>query len=336
MPVITGPELVAGLRTTFRSTYDALYEGIVEKLAPIIETVPSDKRIENYAYQTSAAPAKRWPRNKDVQFEGFDSVGFSIENLNWGGGVDWHEDDRADDLLKNLYTRARDTGESLALVQERVAFQMLTGGTDSDLLPTVPNCPDGAAMFSTTDGATNPRYGVTNGNSLTGTGSTSPDIRIDFFTGYGQFKSMQNTKGQPLHSLNSLDKGFLIFYAGTQERQFLEAFKQPMTLQIVKTVAASENVGGAAVSSIVPVSGLSVDLVGTARLTGTPWYMAMKGSPVKPIIRQVREAPRESVSLNDSTPGDLTKTSGKEYIVWKAREGYGPNLTFGILKMTPP
>jgi phage major head subunit gpT-like protein len=329
--VITGPELVAGLRTTFRSTYDQYYKGILDKLSPIIEDVPSDKRVEIYAYQTAAAVVRRWPRNEDVRFEGFDSVGFSIENLNWGVGVDWHEDDRADDLLKNLYDRARQTGETLAQLPERIAFQFLGGSADPDLYPKVPNCPDGAALSSTTDGGSANRFGATNGNQLTATGTDTTSIRIDYFKVYAQFKAFLNTKNQPLHDLGVIDGGMAIYYPSTMERVFLEAFVQKRTLQIVQNAAATDNVGGAAVTQLVQDAQHSVDLVGTIRLSGTSWWAALKRSPVKPIIRQKRQAPSEAFATVENS--DVARLSGKEYVRWKAREGYGTNLPFGLIKV---
>lgn len=329
--VVTGPELVAGLRTTFRSTYDQYYKGILEKMAPLVEDVPSDKRIELYAYQTAAAVVRRWPRNEDVRFEGFDSVGFQIENLNWGGGVDWHEDDRADDLLKNLYDRAKQTGETLAQLPERIGFQFLGGSADPDLYPAIPNCPDGVALASTTDGSGAARFGATNGNSLTATGTDAPSIRIDYFRVYTQFRAFLNTKNQPLHDLSVIDGGMVVYYPNALERAMLEAFVQKRTLQIVQNVAAAENVGGAAVTQLVQDAQHSVDLVGTVRLTGTSWWACLKRSPVKPIIRQKRQAPVESFAVKENS--DIARTSGKEYVVWKAREGYGCNLPFGLMKV---
>jgi xylose isomerase len=52
---------------------------------------------------------------------------------------------------------------------------------------------------------------------------------------------------------------------------------------------------------------------------------------VKPIIRQKRQAPSEAFATVENS--DVARLSGKEYVRWKAREGYGTNLPFGLIKV---
>ena len=41
-------------------------------------------------------------------------------------------------------------GAAWATLDERICFQLLTGNVDNDLLPSIPNAPDGQAIFSST------------------------------------------------------------------------------------------------------------------------------------------------------------------------------------------
>ena len=174
-PVIAGEAFAAGLRTEFLNLYERRYKAVQERLSRLMRlNIPSTRNEEDYFYYESAPHVKRWVRGDEMATKGFKGVKWTVPNYEWAEGVSWHFADRQDDQTKNLVDHARGLGESYALLQERIFFQLLQGETDPDLLPyaATMTATDGATLFSATHGDTTDRFGVSGGNTLTGTGNT--------------------------------------------------------------------------------------------------------------------------------------------------------------------
>lgn len=330
--VISANTLTAGLRADFAKTYQAMYKQNGPRLARIMQLgVPSDKLTELFAYYTSAPHPARWPRGENRRSKPFNSVQFSVTNYDWSSQVEWHKNDREDDQTRTLYTQAQDAGKNFAQLHERILFQLLLAGTDSDLLPAIPTAPDGAALFATTAGGV-ARFGATGGNLLTGSGvTTSEVVANDFWSAVAQFRMFQDTEGQPLWDESTLDGSYTIIYGAANEKKFREAFLQGRTVASVKNVAANENVGGAAVTNIILESGLEIILWGTQRLTDNDWFVNLNGSSQKAIFQTERQGLVSYPQTSENS--DLARKSKDEALMWDARYGYGLGLPYQMIKV---
>ena len=327
--ILAANALTAGLRADFAATYRQQYRFVRERLARIMMLgVPSDKLTELYAYFESAPYPIRWPRGQTISSKPFKSVQFSVTNVDWARKIEWHKNDREDDQIRSLFDQARQLGANFATLHERVFFQLLTNTTDSTLLATIPNAPDGAAFFATTAAGAN-RFGVSGGNIVTGTGvATSGAVRTDFFSAISRFKRFQDTEGQPLLEEGVLDQGISVIYGATNEQIFREAFIQSRTVQ---ATAAGQASTGAAVTNIVLESGLNLKLWSTQRITDNDWFIILEGTQIKPVFQQEREALKEHVETMDNS--DYARRTKIESIQWDARYGYGINIPYSAIKV---
>ncbi len=326
MSVIATSALTAGLRSTFNTTYDQYYKPQMQRLSSWVQEVGSDKRTELYAYYKTAPHAKRWDDGNEVELGGFDSVQFSATNVRWQAGVEWGQDDRADDQIGKLFDRAKQSGQHLALLPERIKNQIQLAATDASLLASINNAPDGLALYSGSS-----RFGDANGNIYTGSGvATTSAVYADFFAAVAKFHGFQDTEGQPLLDPSMLDD-YLIEFNPTYLATFTEAFKTERILKIVQDVSATDNVAATTPSSAIASTGFSIELYPNVRITDADWFIVAKKSPVKPIIWQLREDRSEAMGVNENS--DYARRSNQEYIRWKTRAIAVPNLPFGTIKV---
>lgn len=326
--------LTPGIDTRFISTYARTTEGIRSDLVRMMDlAVPSDGAWNVYQHYQSAPHVRRWDRGQAIHTKAFTDVGWTTMNLDWGQGVEAHANDLADDRTQNLVNRAGDVGKSYALLPERVFFQMITGRTDPLLLPTIPNCPDGVAIYSATDGAGAARYGVTGGNIVTGSGVADPQsIRDDFFSAQVRQRQFLDTESTyPLFGDDFTKAGFVIAYNVANDQVFREAFKQTRSTSIVSNRADTENVAAVVPTNIVLESGIPVFLRPTVFITDNDWYMFAIASDVKPVYQQYRQAPEMHVQTRDNS--DIGRRQKVLGWYWDGREGYGANEAFGTVKV---
>ena len=327
-PIIAGASFAPGLKTEFLRTYYRQYDGIREELARVMRLgIPSDKDQERYFFWESAPHIKRWIRGTAMSSKAFRGITYTAINYEWAREVEWHFADEQDDQTKSLVDQARSLGTSFAILEERVYFQILTGSTDFDLLPTVPTAPDGQNLFSTTSDGSTARFGATSGNSLTGTGTSQSQLETDFFSVMAQFKLFQDTEGQPLWDKRTLDSPVTIMYAanGTLEQNFASVFEREITHSVQSST-------GAGVSNVIKAKGYVVRLVSTQRLTGNSWYATLEGVDVKPVFSQLRQSPAE---LNADFPNsDATRKTGFKGMGFYGRYGFGVSVPYASIKVT--
>ena len=233
-----------------------------------------------------------------------------------------------------MVDHARGLGESYALLQERIFFQLLQGETDPDLLPDAATmtAPDGATLFSATHGDTTDRFGVSGGNTLTGTGTTISNIRQDFFSALVRFKLFKDTEGQPMWSDSFVDGPYIIVYPAQLEEVMRESFTQRYHVQDAGGVATTDKMSPA-VSNVILDSGQKVQLWGTQRLSDSnDFYIFMASSDVKPIFSQERQPLTDVVETFENS--DTVRRTGIESIRFLSRHGFGLSLPYSIIKVT--
>lgn len=326
-PIIAGASFAPGLKTEFLRTYYRQYDGIRDEVARYMRLgLPSDKDQERYFFWESAPHMKRWIRGTPMSSKAFKGVTYTATNYEWARAVDWHFADEQDDQTKSMVDQARSLGQSFALLEERCFFQILTGGSDADLLPSVPTAPDGQNLFATTDGVS-ARFGATSGNSLTGTGTSQAQINADFFSVMAQFRLFQDTEGQPLWDKRTLDAPvtLLIPANGTLMLAFGAVFQNQLTHSVISST-------GAAISNVIKAMGFQVRLVFTQRLTGNSWYAVLEGADVKPTFSQLRQSPAEINANFDNS--DVVRNTGFKGLGFYGRYGFGVSTPYAVVKVT--
>jgi len=285
-----------------------------------------------FAYHETAPYPERWRRGDERMRDGFKSVTWTTSTYDYSVEVAWHKNDEQDDQLKGVVRKAREAGDHWGSLNARIGTQMIENGTDRTLLPGIPNAPDGAAMYSTTDGASAARFGATNGNLLTGSGTTGAYIRTDLFSAIEQFLLFQDTEGQPLWDANVIERGLLVMYPVGLMREFAEAFVQSRTVHIDTGAATTDPRSGAPVTNVVMESGLQLKLYPNPRLSDTvDWYVFLQGTNVKPLYRFDRQ-PLTS-HIQDESNSDEARKSGIRSVMWDARHGFGVGPVYSTIKI---
>ncbi len=326
--VIASSVLANGLRTEFADTYSKIRNRQADsRLGLVMDLgIGATNRQHEFAYFNAAPHMTLWRRGESIPTDAMDSVTFTTPIYEWARRVPWSKWDRKDDQTQSLVDVARMAGESAALLPQRFFFDLLAGTTGT--LPAVPNAPDGAVFFSTTDGGGGARFGIADGNLLTGTGvATVSAIKTDYYNAIEQWKQMQDGKGQPLFSDEVVDGGIILVHAASNTEAFEEAFLQKRQGQLDAADAASTP------TNLVHDANRNVQLWGTSRLTGDDWYCFLRGSPKKATFMLNREGVQEFSSLEGDNNGDHTRDTGEEYVQWEERSGAGIGLPYGAIKI---
>lgn len=323
--IVSAATLTAGLRATFSDAYKQSYDGVKNKLTKVMDLdLPSDKLTEIYAYFETAPYPRRWPRGDEISSKAFKSVQFSVTNFDWGRRVPWHENDREDDQTRTLYDQARQLGQHFGTLDERIFFQILLSQTNPDLLPSIPNAPDGAPLFSATAGDGTDRFGYNGGNVVTGTGLTAQQIQADFFNAIERFKLFRDTENQPLWDEGMLDGGgYMVIYNVENDHAIKEALK---LAAIAQTFVNGTDLAAATIPNLVLENGYGVEFWPTQRITDDDIRIVAMGSPHKGVFKQQRRALRESMANVDTS--DHSRNTKEEYIQWDSRSGYSVFLPY--------
>lgn len=326
--VIASSVLANGLRTEFADTYSKIRNRQADsRLGLVMDLgIGATNRQHEFAYFNAAPHMTLWRRGESIPTDAMDSVTFTTPIYEWARRVPWSKWDRKDDQTQSLVDVARMAGESAALLPQRFFFDLLAGTTTT--LPAVPNAPDGAAFFAPTDGGGAARFGITDGNLLTGTGVASVSaIKTDYYNAIEQWKQMQDGKGQPLFSDEVVDGGIILVHAAANTEAFEEAFLQKRQGEVLGTDA------GTTPSNLVQDASRNVQLWGTSRLTGNDWYCFLRNAPKKATFMLNREGVQEFSSLEGDNNGDHTRDTGEEYVQWEERSGAGIGLPYGAIKI---
>jgi len=328
--------LTPGIQTRFSMMYGNIWKANLARYAPGIMdfAVPSNGAYEIYHRFESAPHAKRWPRGATRSSKGFKGAQYTVYNHDWENGVEAHEDDVMDDRTGMIENRAQDAGGNAARVPVRVIMQIDGAQSNPDLLPFVPNAPDGAAMFSATAGDSSDRFGISGGNVITGSGvATVGAIQTDYAAAIVRAKSFLDTEGQPYYPDDMEEQGITILAGVANLFVIRKAFEQMMPTIVVRNVAGTENVAAAAESNAIKDGVLAkpAQIILNPYKTGNDWSVYFHAAPVKPMFQQTRQG-LQYVNANRFNNGDCLKNKTVGWY-WDWREGYGVNDPVGAVKV---
>lgn len=332
--VLSGVDLTKGLLATFTSFF--MKDTVTNPALPNICDLgmPTTGRYEIYSIPKTAPYPARWRQGEGVPTEGFDYYSHQVNNVRYGRRIIWDVDDREDGQTQSLFPQAQHLGTHFKVLPEIFAFEYINGS--ASFLDGLINAPDGAALYSATDGAGAARFGVTGGNIISGSGVASGDaVRTDFWKAVGTMKQFQDTKGQPYYMGGELDQGFTVVYSSLYEQVFAEAFKQELTSLIVAGSAGGHVGTGTAVAAAGGLSNTTVTkkitLWSTPRLTDVDWYIFANDAPFKPLFMQMRLQATGTYATKENS--DLARDIDVEYIQFKHRSGFAPAIPIGTCKI---
>lgn len=327
--ILAGPALTAGLRATFDRMYARKYDGVAKSLGNVMRLgLPSDKLTELYAYYETQPYPERWEKGEHIPTEGTESVAFSVTNRKFAKRIQWSVEDREDNQIGSLQGQAMQGGENFASLPSRIFYEILT--STPDLLPAIPNAPDGVALYSATDGGGGARFGVTGGNivdtaAVSGTAPTPTEIRTSVFANIQRFKEFQDTKGQPLFSPEMGDGDTYTVYFPVEQIEVMAEALQAATVQSASGNAGVDN-------TILVVPGLRITAHATSRLTGSTMHWFRTDSEIKAIFEQLRTPMQFAQATQDNS--DTTRDVDEEYVQWKTRRGYGVTVPYMATQAT--
>jgi len=332
--ILSNNLLVNGLRTEFVDTYQAIKNRQADsRLGLVMDlSIQATNRSHEFAYLNAAPHPEEWKFGESIPTDAMDAVRWETDVYNWARRVPWSKWDRKDDQTQSLFDMARSAGEAHALIPERIFFGLLQNDA-TDLLPAIPNAPDGVGLFSSAT-----RFGMANGNLLATSGVTTVhDIRADYYSALEQFMGFQDGKGQPLLSKETIDAGVIIIHAASVTEAFETTFLQQKQAIGVDNTGA---VGGTVVSSsastnLMHDASRNVQLWGTSRLTtADEWYVLLANPPKKATYLLDRQDVQEFSAMEGDNNSDSVRSTAQEYIQFESRSGGGIALPYGAIQIT--
>lgn len=316
------PLFFRGLKTDFWDNYKATETKVDARIGKIMRlAVPSDKSSEVFGYMQSAPVARFWDDGTAIPKDGVLSNAFTVRPWRFGVGVEVNQIAIEDDQSHMAMSRVLEASASFAMLPERHFYWLFTGGLTSDALqmqPFLPNAPDGAGWFSTTDGGGNNRFGVVNGNIQPTSGVGSPAAIInDLLASLSRIASYKNTQGQPYWNPGELMREVAIVYNSANNPNFISAINQTFI------IAAS---GNAAPSNALIDIGMvqKITPIANPRITNNNWAVGAVDSPTKAPFWLERVPPREVVGEPGNS--DIAREFDTFTLYVRSRGGIGLNL----------
>lgn len=319
--VKSGQTLAAGLVATFQNTYRQTYDGVLPDLRRVMQVdVPAATRTVTYALHDTPPYPKRQELGDPVTEQVFQSKQMSVTNYEYSVLIPWYRRDRTDNQIGDLMGHASSAAQNYASLDSRALIEIATGSLD--LLPAAPTSPDGAGLFSATDGDGNDRFSVSNGNIEGGAGTSAANITTDWHSVLARFDAMKNTKGQPFFESSSASTTFTIYAPSDLRAAFIGAFKAEL-------IQGSS----AAPSNTIIASGEQVRLVFTTRLDGTnDWLVFRDDAPVRAVFSQLRQPLRSFTATEENS--DVARKSGIESVKFTMEKGWGVNVPYAAVQVT--
>ena len=324
-PIAIGALLTQGIRREFALVYTPRYRGVMDRIGGVVWLeVTNDKISELYGFLNSAIYPVRWDPGNVIGAKSILSVQFRVPNRDFGRRV-YLPRNYEDDQTGTVFAVARALGTNWATLSERIFYQIMTAGTDNDLLPNNPNSADGNALYLTTT-----RYGSSSGNVVSVTGTTTvQDVINDIFGVKRRLIEFQNTESQPFWDPTDVDKGLTLFH-GPATTLVMEQARAQITVPLAASTATSN----AGVSNTLQNAAYVPTFSNSQRITNSRYYCFLNGvdGPQRPLFRQVRKAMTEAQG-NWST-SDHTRDVGEQYVQFDSREGWGSALAIGTVRVS--
>jgi len=316
----------------FDDAYERENVRLDEIASVFMDEWPSERPTERYTYLEDVGNVGIWRRNESREAQAFRAVTWTTDTHDWQNKVEWHRNDDQDHQgRRKISQRAQKAATMHALMRIRVGTQMIESSTDNTLLPAIPTAPDGATPFATTAGGA-ARYGATNGNLLTGSGTVAQQIADDWFSVVQQFMSFTfPTSGNPLIDPMEVMGGITLMYPVALVQEFAEAFKWSRPIYSDDASLASPTIGAATSNRVADFNVPVRPFVNPYLSDTSDWYAFVDAVPEKAFYRQIKQ--NVEPDIWDRSNSDRARDEKIEAVGFDSRAGYGTGPTFGAIKV---
>ncbi|MCB0385216.1 MAG: hypothetical protein KDD43_07470 [Bdellovibrionales bacterium] len=253
---------------------------------------------------------RRWPKGKPRRMDAGQEFYYTIVNHEYEAGIKNHKNDRFDDRTGTFQQSLSSAARNYYSLFNDIGHQLLTGTSNSDLLPSIPNSYYGISLISASHSF------VSGGNTFSGTGVTATTVETDIFTMIKRFRDMkQEGKTYKYWTPDDVKIEKIVFIIPTALEKVFESLQKG-------NLVAQDN---AALDSIAGRSNILKNRINyyvEPRLTdANDWYGVLNADPnVKPFVK----VPRSDIEVtNETWPNDsYSKQTGFEYYGASARWGF--------------
>jgi phage major head subunit gpT-like protein len=294
MAIVNAATLVA-MQQSFR----ALFRATAEKVEPMWQKMameaPSEAALENYQWLGRVPAMKEWVDSKTL--EQLRGGGYTIINKDWESTIEVDRNDIEDDRLGMYRPRIAELAdEGMRHPDELLSTARRTGSATL--------CYDGQFFYDTdhSEGMS----GVLS-NRLTGTGTTTAQITVDFFAALAAMRNFKDDQGKPyIRRAGPLD--LLAVIPPLLERPFRELANATM-------ISNTTNV----------LAGTFQYMVDPYLTDVNDWFLDYVGAPMKPYVVQMRKKPT-FVALEDPNSSESVFMRKKFAYSVEARYNVGYGL----------
>ncbi len=332
-PVMAQETTKRAIRQDWADTWRLRVEREQARLQGVMQmAIPSSNLAELWGFGEPAVMPSDTPWGEEPDSKTHRYRTFQTENRRQTSAVKYSRMHRELGNLGDLKADSQFAGRRFATYPVRVFFQQITGTVDSRLLPSTGLlAPDGVGPFSTVDGSGADRFGVTDGNIVSGlVVSTGTGFRSAIMGGIiPRFLSfLDPTEGEPVHDAGDVEDGILIVYPIAIYEAAAEAFNLQM-----QPFAAATATSNASISNIFQDSGINITLWGTPRLTvATTIFVFIRGYRIPFMFEHQALGLQEYFFDHNNSPAHARK--GEEELIFERWAGYGQNLPLMAIKGT--
>lgn len=296
--VVTSDFLQAAF-TGFKALFTAGFAAIRPQWSRVAMEAPSTTDGETYNWLGAVPAMKEWLDTKIAA--GLNSFNFTIRNKDWESTIEVDRNTFEDDKLGVVTPRIQELAQEAARHPDELISTLLKNNT---------LCYDGQNFFDTdhAEGESG-----TQANTAAGTGTTVAQLTADFRTARAAMIARKDDRGKPMiknlgqDAMGAPNGMWLVMCPP----DLMGAFEELMNASFI---ANTENV----------LKGAFSLWVNPYLTDANDWYLFYVGSPVKPLILQMRKRP-DFVSLQDPNSSEAVFFRKKYYYGVEARynAGYG-------------
>lgn len=317
--------LLAGIQSALMETWRQEYPVYKKMQEAFLHYLPyTNIRKAPYAFKERIPFPKPWPYRKGRTYQGLKDRKIEIGLIPYELSIGWDERDASDDQLGDLKTHvSQATKRFLQLPDVLVGEYMI--GTSVYNYDGLALCYDGADLYATTDGDGVARFGVTGGNIITGSGtSTTAAVMADIIDVRERFLKMQEpVTGQPLHDPdNIVYKRMRFVIPPALDGVFMRIKKQA-------TIYTDPSINTAESNLLVGEIEYSVN----QRLTDVnDWFVVIEHAYWKPFAYRAPNNLRQIFANMQNS--DKSRETAEEFVFCDLRLGLGPWCPFTTIKVS--
>lgn len=331
--VLAGPALARKIRPEFFKSWEDLYKMQNDRIGRFCKMgLSADDFQSLFGFGETPVYPSYTPWGEAPKTDPHEYRTFTATQKRWTAEVLWKTRDARYSNLGSIEADAREAGENWGTLFERVMFQLFLGTADPELMPFIPNAPDGAPIFSETDGDSNDRFGLSGGNIESSvTFSTGNGLRDGLFAAIERMLQFLNPRDQPSVNDAVIESSEIIFIAPVSRLQQLkEAFSQNLV-----AIGPNTSTSNAAVTNLVMDSGYKVLVWPTIRLTTDTAFVISTGvhkPDTRPLLTELIGEP-VSEQFYDKTNSRELGRKGLEGIFWEMEWVPVPGLPRGAVQL---